>query len=55
MDTHAQGDVMSRVVNDVDVISDGLLQGVDRRFVLAAACQQGEQLVAPRRVGTVEQ
>ena len=32
VDTHAQGDVMSRVVNDVDVISDGLLQGVAQLF-----------------------
>ena len=32
VDTHAQGDVMSRVVNDVDIISDGLLQGVAQLF-----------------------
>ena len=32
IDTHAQGDVMSRVVNDVDIISDGLLQGVAQLF-----------------------
>ena len=32
VDTHAQGDVMSRVGNDVDVISDGLLQGVAQLF-----------------------
>lgn len=32
IDTHAQGDVMSRVVNDVDIISDGLLQGVAHLF-----------------------
>jgi len=31
-DTHAQGDVMARVVNDVDIISDGLLQGVAQLF-----------------------
>ena len=27
VDTHAQGDVMSRVVNDVDIISDGIVAG----------------------------
>lgn len=32
VDTHAQGDVMSRIVNDVDIISDGLLQGVAQLF-----------------------
>ena len=32
VDTHAQGDVMSRVVNDVDIISDGLLQGIAQLF-----------------------
>lgn len=31
-DSHAQGDVMARVVNDVDIISDGLLQGVAQLF-----------------------
>ncbi len=31
-DSHAQGDVMARVVNDVDIISDGLLQGVAHLF-----------------------
>lgn len=32
IDTHAQGDVMTRVVTDVDIISDGLLQGVATFF-----------------------
>ena len=32
VDTHAQGDVMTRIVNDVDIISDGLLQGVAQLF-----------------------
>ena len=32
VDSHAQGDVMARVVNDVDIISDGLLQGVAQLF-----------------------
>ena len=32
IDTHAQGDVMTRVVTDVDIISDGLLQGVATLF-----------------------
>ena len=32
IDSHAHGDIMSRVVNDVDVISDGLLQGVAQLF-----------------------
>lgn len=32
VDAHAQGDVMSRVVNDVDVITDGLLQGAAQLF-----------------------
>ena len=32
IDTHAQGDVMSRIVNDVDVITDGLLQGAAQLF-----------------------
>ena len=32
IDTHAQGDVIARVVNDVDIISDGLLQGVAQLF-----------------------
>ena len=32
VDTHAQGDVMSRVVNAVDVITDGLLQGAAQLF-----------------------
>ena len=30
--THAQGDVIARVVNDVDIVSDGLLQGVSQLF-----------------------
>ena len=32
IDSHSQGDVMTRIVNDVDVISDGLLQGVSQLF-----------------------
>lgn len=32
IDTHAQGDVMSRIVNDVDIITDGLLQGAAQLF-----------------------
>lgn len=32
IDSHAQGDVIARVVNDVDIISDGLLQGVAQLF-----------------------
>ena len=32
IDTHVQGDVIARVVNDVDIISDGLLQGVAQLF-----------------------
>ena len=32
IDTHAQGDVMGRIVNDVDVITDGLLQGAAQLF-----------------------
>ena len=32
VDTHAQGDVIARVVNDVDIVSDGLLQGVSQLF-----------------------
>ena len=32
VDTHAQGDVMTRIVNDVDIISDGLLQGAAQLF-----------------------
>lgn len=32
IDTHAHGDIMARVVNDVDIISDGLLQGVAQLF-----------------------
>ena len=32
IDPHAQGDVIARVVNDVDIISDGLLQGVAQLF-----------------------
>ena len=32
IDSHAQGDVMTRVVTDVDIISDGLLQGVATLF-----------------------
>ena len=32
IDTHAQGDVMTRIVNDVDVITDGLLQGAAQLF-----------------------
>lgn len=32
IDTHAQGDVIARVVNDVDIVSDGLLQGVSQLF-----------------------
>ena len=32
VDTHAQGDVIARVVNDVDLVSDGLLQGVSQLF-----------------------
>ena len=32
VDSHAQGDIVTRVVNDVDSISDGLLQGVSQLF-----------------------
>ena len=32
IDSHAQGDVMTRIVNDVDVITDGLLQGAAQLF-----------------------
>lgn len=32
VDSHAQGDVMARIVNDVDIISDGLLQGASQLF-----------------------
>ena len=32
IDSHAQGDVMARVVTDVDIVSDGLLQGVAQLF-----------------------
>ncbi len=32
VDSHAQGDVMARIVNDVDIISDGLLQGAAQLF-----------------------
>ncbi len=32
IDTHAQGDVMARIVTDVDIVSDGLLQGVAQLF-----------------------
>lgn len=32
IDTHAQGDVIARIVNDVDIISDGLLQGAAQLF-----------------------
>ncbi len=32
VDGHPQGDVMTRVVNDVDTVSDGLLQGVAQLF-----------------------
>ena len=32
VDTHAQGDVIARIVNDVDIVSDGLLQGASQLF-----------------------
>ncbi len=32
VDNNAQGDIMTRVVNDVDTVSDGLLQGVAHLF-----------------------
>ena len=32
IDTHAQGDVIARIVNDVDIVSDGLLQGASQLF-----------------------
>ncbi len=32
VDSHAQGDVIARVVNDVDILSDGLLQGAAQLF-----------------------
>ena len=31
-DTHAHGDVISRLSNDIDSISDGLLQGINKLF-----------------------
>lgn len=31
-DTHAHGDVMSRMVNDIDLVADGLLQGLTQLF-----------------------
>lgn len=32
IDTHARGDLISRVVNDIDQVGDGLLQGVTQLF-----------------------
>lgn len=32
IDSHAHGDLMSRVVNDVDQVGDGLLQGFTQLF-----------------------
>ena len=32
VDTHAQGDVIARIVNDVDIVSDGLLPGASQLF-----------------------
>ena len=32
IDTHAHGDLISRVVNDIDQVSDGLLQGFSQLF-----------------------
>lgn len=32
IDSHAHGDLVSRVVNDVDQVSDGLLQGINQLF-----------------------
>lgn len=32
VDTHARGDLISRVVNDIDQVGDGLLQGVTQLF-----------------------
>lgn len=32
IDTHAHGDLMNRIVNDVDLISEGLLQGFTQLF-----------------------
>ena len=32
VDAHPQGDVMTRIVNDIDTVSDGLLQGVAQLF-----------------------
>lgn len=32
IDSHAHGDIISRIVNDVDAISDGLLQGLTQLF-----------------------
>lgn len=32
IDSHAHGDLVSRVVNDVDQVSDGLLQGITQLF-----------------------
>ncbi len=33
IDSHAHGDLMSRVVNDVDQVGDGLLQGFTQLFI----------------------
>lgn len=32
-DTHPHGDVMSRLTNDIDAVSDGLLQGITQLFM----------------------
>lgn len=32
IDTKAHGDIISRIVNDIDIISDGLLQGITQLF-----------------------
>lgn len=32
IDSHAHGDIISRIVNDVDQVSDGLLQGITQFF-----------------------
>lgn len=32
IDSHAHGDILSRIVNDVDMIGDGLLQGFEQLF-----------------------
>ena len=55
LDQHPHGDLISRVINDVDAVSDGLLQGFSQLFtgVVTIAVTLGYMLLINRTIALV--